>query len=151
MWPGLTLIVDLLDKISMFLFAFFSSWILAGILLWCIVANFPKVRFLFQLWSRHYAGGLTLANAGMCPYLTSVDPCSNHIYSQHIRKYSVGYPMTKSKIAARPSLSPCPLPTRSIFKLEFSTSTLPRFSSSARQLCTNTRPGLYKVHSKPRA
>lgn len=72
---------DLLDKISMILFAFFSSLILTGFLLWCTFTNFPPVRYAFQRWSRQHAGGLTFANAGMCPSLTSLDPYSNHTLS----------------------------------------------------------------------
>jgi len=72
-------------------------------------------------------------------------------YSQYIRRYSISYPMSKSKLAAMPSLSPSPLATRTAPSLEFSTSILPRFSSSALRLCTNAHPSLYKPHSKPPA
>ena len=71
--------------------------------------------------------------------------------SQYIRKYSVSYPMSKSKLAAMLSLSQSPLATRTAPSLVFSTSILPRFSSSALRLCTNAHPSLYKPHSRPPA
>ena len=72
-------------------------------------------------------------------------------YSQYIRRYSISYPMSKSKLAAMPSLSQSLLATRTAPSPEFSTSILPRFSSSARRLCMNAHPSLYKPHSKPPA
>jgi len=134
----------------MLVFAFFASLVLSGFLLWCIFTNIPLVLSLFRRWSRRYAGGLTLVNAGMYPSLTSVDPYSNK-NSQHIRRCSINYPMSKFKSAAMPSPSRCLLATCTTPRLEFSTSTLLRFSSSARHLCTNAHPSLYKEHSKPPA
>ena len=52
-----------MDRLSMIAFAFVSSWILFGLMIWCLFINFPYLVNMFNHWSMKNAKGLSMTNA----------------------------------------------------------------------------------------
>ncbi|KIM22347.1 hypothetical protein M408DRAFT_323826 [Serendipita vermifera MAFF 305830] len=62
-WSILVLPGTTLDRLSMIAFASMSSWILFGLMIWCLFINHPYLVIRFNQWSNKNAKGLSMANA----------------------------------------------------------------------------------------